>query len=62
MDIAKLPVIGKRVRARRIKRLVAALGEHEAAMRDICAALLELTDQGDDLAVEVARILQALEG
>ncbi len=49
-------------RKRRINRLVLQLTGLELAMRDVSAALLELTDPGDDLHVEVIRLLQALDG
>jgi hypothetical protein len=55
-------VIGKRLRKARINALVDQLAAHEWAMRDICAALLELSDPDDDLAVEVQQLLATLDG
>jgi hypothetical protein len=31
-------------------------------MRDVCAALVELTDHDDDLHASIARLLQSLDG
>ena len=58
----RVPVIGKALRKRRINQLVSQLGDLEACMRDVCAALVELTEQNDDLHVEIVRILKALDG
>lgn len=58
----RVPVIGKALRRRRINQLVDQLGDLEANMRDVCAALIELTDQNDDLHVEVQKLLSALDG
>ena len=57
-----VPVIGKALRRRRINQLVDQLGDLEANMRDVCAALIELTDQNDDLHLEVLQLLKALDG
>ena len=54
-------LIGRRRRKQRIEALVAQLGTLEAGIRDCCSALLELTEPGDDLAVEVERLLAALD-
>jgi hypothetical protein len=62
MDLLNVPVVGKRLRKARINALVNQLAAHEWAMRDICAALLELTDPDDDLAVEVEHLLATLDG
>jgi hypothetical protein len=58
----RVPVIGKALRRRRINQLVDQLGDLEANMRDVCAALIELTDQNDDLHLEVLQLLKALDG
>ena len=58
----RVPVIGKALRRRRINQLVDHLGDLEANMRDVCAALIELTDQNDDLHLEVLQLLKALDG
>jgi hypothetical protein len=58
----RVPVIGKALRRRRIDQLVDNLGDLEASMRDVCSALIELTDQNDDLHVEVLQLLKALDG
>lgn len=57
-----IPVLGKAARKRRISRLVVQLTGLEMAMRDVSAALIELTDPDDDLHVEVLRVLKALDG
>jgi hypothetical protein len=62
VGLLNVPVIGKRFRKARISALVEQLSAHEAAMRDLCAELLELSDPGDDLAVEVLRLLTTLDG
>lgn len=54
--------MSKRARIQRIRALVADLSSLEAEMRDVTAALVELTDPGDDLHAEVSRLLQALDG
>lgn len=62
MNIYRLPVLGKVLRKERVMDLVEDLEELEFQMRDVCAAILELTDQGDDLHKEVHELLQALDG
>lgn len=62
MRLFRVPVIGKAIRRQRIIKLVDDLAELEGGMRDVCAALVELTDPNDDLHVEVVRLLQALDG
>lgn len=57
-----VPVIGKAFRKRRINRLIVTMSGLELAMRDACAALIELTEPDDDLHVEIVRILKALDG
>jgi hypothetical protein len=59
MDI---PLIPSLVRRRRLNQLIEALGRHEEAMRDLCAAIMELTAPDDDLHVEVRRLLALLDG
>lgn len=62
MRLFRIPVIGKALRRQRINELVDDLSELEGEMRDVCAALVELTDQNDDLHVEVVRLIKALDG
>jgi hypothetical protein len=62
MRLFRIPVIGKALRRQRINELVDDLSELEGAMRDVCAALMELTDPNDDLHVEVVRLIKALDG
>ena len=62
MHIYRIPVIGKRLRRERINALVEELSDLEGGMRDVAAALIELTDPNDDLHVEVVRLIQALDG
>jgi hypothetical protein len=57
-----IPVMTERARKRRINRLIAELEGYEVAMRDRCSQLMELTDAGDDLHVEVRRLVEALDG
>ena len=57
-----VPLIGKVFRRQRIEQLTTLLGHHEDQMRGLAAQLLELTEPGDDLAVEVLRLLEALDG
>lgn len=58
----EIPVISKAARRRRINNLIDRLSAHEAAMRGIAAALLELSDPDDDLSAEVRRLVAALDG
>lgn len=62
MNLYRIPVIGRALRLQRINDLVEELSELEGDMRDVCAALIELTDKDDDLHIEVARLIQALDG
>lgn len=55
-------MIGRALRLQRINDLVEELSELEGGMRDVCAALIDMTDPDDDLHVEVVRIIQALDG
>jgi hypothetical protein len=57
-----IPLIGEASRKRRVNRLVAELEGYENAMRDRCAQLMELSHPGDDLYVEVRRLVEALDG
>jgi hypothetical protein len=59
---SRITVMSNAARKRRIDRLVHQLTGLELSMRAVSAALLELTDPGDDLHVEVIRLLQALDG
>lgn len=58
----RLPLMWRIHKKKRIAYLIEALGVHETGMRDCCAQLIELTDEGDDLHVEVQRLLEALDG
>ena len=62
MNIYRIPVIGKKLRLERINALVEELSDLEGGIRDVAAALIELTDPNDDLHVEVVRLIQALAG
>jgi hypothetical protein len=57
-----LPLIGEATRKRKIRRLIDQLEGYERAMRDVCAQLIELSPDGDDLHVEVRRVLEGLDG
>jgi len=57
-----LPLISERARKRRINRIIRELEGYETAMRDRCAQLMELAEPGDDLHVEVRRLVEALDG
>jgi len=56
------PLLSRLLRQRRIHALVDEIEIHEARLRDLCAALMELTDPDDDLHVEIVRLLEALDG
>lgn len=58
----QIPVVSRLIRKRRLEALVDELGTLEEAMRDCCARIVELTDQGDDLSVSVQELLEALDG
>jgi uncharacterized coiled-coil DUF342 family protein len=62
VNVYRIPVIGKALRLQRVNQLVEDLSELEAEMRDVCAALVELTDPNDDLHVEVVQLIKALDG
>ena len=57
-----VPVVGKALKKRRINALVDQAAKLENEMRDVLAALIELTEPNDDLHVEVVRIVKALDG
>ena len=57
-----VPLMSEATRKRRIKRLINQLEGYERAMRDVCAQLIELSPDGDDLHVEVLRVLEGLNG
>lgn len=49
-------------RKRRLYELIDRMGALEEEMRDVSAALLELSDPDDDLAAEIRRLIAALDG
>jgi hypothetical protein len=55
-------LMSDRARKRRIARLIDRIEGLEAAMRNDLAALIELTEPGDDLHVEACQVLERLEG
>lgn len=57
-----IPLLSRLMRKRRMALLIDAIELHEGALRDACAALIELTDPDDDLHLEVQRLLEALDG
>lgn len=62
MILPRFFVLGRRRRRERISQLIEELGSWEEKGRGILSRLQELTDPGDDLAVEIARLIQALDG
>lgn len=46
---------------KRIDVLLDVLAEQEIALRDTCAALIECTDEGDELHMEIRRFLEQLD-
>jgi hypothetical protein len=56
------PLLSRMLRMRRIHHLVDEIEIHEARLRDLCSALIELSDPDDDLHVEIVRLLEALDG
>jgi hypothetical protein len=58
----RIPLISRALRQRRIHGLVDRIALHEAELRDYCAQLIDLTEPGDDLHVEIRRLLEALDG
>lgn len=53
--------LSRRGRMKRIDALLDQLADQEIALRDTCAALLECTDEGDELALEIQRLLDQLD-
>lgn len=53
--------LSRRGRKQRIEKLLDQLAEQEIALRDTCAALLECTEDGDELALEIQRLLEQLD-
>lgn len=49
-------------RLSRIRILTLELARHEEAVRNVCHAIAELTEPGDEVHTEVVRILEALNG
>jgi hypothetical protein len=58
----RIPLISRALRQRRINGLVDRIALYENELRDNCAQLIELTEPGDDLHVEILRLLEALDG
>jgi hypothetical protein len=56
-----VPLIGRAARKQRVKELLAAAEHHERGLRNAVAALVELSEEGDDLHVECRRLLERLE-
>ena len=56
-----IPLISLRNKRKRIRALVDEVSHHERQMRNAVAALVELTDPGDDLHVECLRLLEQLD-
>ena len=61
MNLNSLPLLGPLLRKRRAAALVEELGSLELEMRDVCAQIIEITDPGDDLHLEVIQLLTALD-
>lgn len=51
----------RRGRMKRIDVLLDVLADQEIALRDTCAALIECTDEGDELHMEIRRFLEQLD-
>lgn len=51
----------RRGRMKRIDALLEQLADQEIALRDTCAALLDCTDEGDELSLEIRRFLDQLD-
>ena len=58
----RIATIGGWARRRKITRVIEHIGLLEEEIRNECAVLLDLVDANDDLAVEIRRLLEALEG
>ena len=61
MNLNSIPLLGPLFRKRRAAALVHELSDLEAEMRDVCAQILEVTEPGDDLHLEVLQLLKALD-
>lgn len=61
MSLDAIPFLGPLLRKRRAAALVEELGALEMEMRDVCAQIIEITDPGDDLHLEVLQLLTALD-
>lgn len=61
MNLNSIPLLGRLFRKRHAAALVERLGFLEEEMRDVCAQILEVTEPGDDLHVEVIQLLDALD-
>ncbi len=57
-----LRMMPRPIRRARLRALVEDLARAEAEIRDIGAAIVELTEPGDDLHLSVLAVLQALDG
>ncbi len=61
----RLPVpfrlLGRKSRRQRIDELLDQLAAQEEDLRNTCAALLDITDKDDELALEIARFLDQLD-
>lgn len=62
MNINSIPLLGPLFRKHRAAALVDRLEFLEQEMRDVCAQIIEVTDPGEDLHVEVLQLLKALDG
>ena len=62
MDLPILRGMIRRHRRTRVLELVSELEQWEREGRNLLAALLEITEETDDLAVEARRILETLDG
>ena len=58
----RIPVVSGWARRRKVSRVIEHIGLLEEEIRNECAVLLDLVDTNDDLAVEIRRLLEALEG
>ena len=58
----RVPVVSGWARRRKVSRVIEHIGLLEEEIRNECAVLLDLVDTNDDLAVEIRRLLEALEG
>ncbi|MDI9407224.1 MAG: hypothetical protein QM522_11020 [Chitinophagaceae bacterium] len=58
----QIPVVSGWARLRKVSRVIEHIGMLEEEIRNECAVLLDLVDTKDDLAVEIRRLLEALDG